>query len=154
MAMELLKQLGNFDIRAAPYRSGNEAVNDLIGGHLDMFIGSLPQMMSLTRAQAATAVAVTGPQRSEIAPELPTVAEAGIEGYQIEQWWGIVVPAKTLEEVVGALNAELNAVMKSDDVKAFMLQEGARATPSTPAAFDKHLHAELARWRDLVRNAH
>ncbi|HKO73303.1 MAG TPA: tripartite tricarboxylate transporter substrate-binding protein, partial [Bradyrhizobium sp.] len=60
MAMELLKQLGNFDIKAAPYRSGNEAVNDLIGGHLDMFIGSLPQMMSLARAQAATAVAVTG----------------------------------------------------------------------------------------------
>ena len=154
MAMELLKQLGNFDIKAAPYRSGNEAVNDLIGGHLDMFIGSLPQMMSLARAQAATAVAVTGPRRSEVAPELPTVDEAGIKGYEIEQWWGIVVPAKTPDDVVDALNAELNAVMKSDDVKVFMQQEGARATPSTPAAFDAHLHGDLSRWRSLIRDAH
>jgi tripartite-type tricarboxylate transporter receptor subunit TctC len=154
MAMELLKQLGKFDIKAAPYRSGNESVNDLLGGHLDMFIGSLPQMMPLTRAQAATAVAVTGPKRTEIAPELPTLAEAGISGYELEQWWGIVVPAKTPEDVIDALNAELNAIMNSNDVKTFMQQEGARATPSTPAAFDKHLHDELARWRDLIRHAH
>jgi len=154
MAMELLKQLGNFDIKAAPYRSGNEAVNDLIGGHLDMFIGSLPQMMSLTHANAVTAVAMTGPQRSEIAPELPTVAEAGVSGYELEQWWGIVVPAQTPEEVIEVLNQELNGLMKSPDVQAFMQKEGARATSSTPAEFDRHLHDELARWRDLVRRAH
>jgi len=154
MAMELLKQLGNFDIKAAPYRSGNEAVNDLIGGHLDMFIGSLPQMMSLTHANAATAVALTGPRRSEIAPELPTVAEAGASGYELEQWWGIVVPAQTPADVIEALNRELNGLMKSPDVQAFMQKEGARATPSTPAEFDRHLRDELARWRDLVPRAH
>jgi tripartite-type tricarboxylate transporter receptor subunit TctC len=149
----LLKRLGKLDIMGAPYRAGNEAVNDLIGNHLDMFVGSFPQMISLTRAHAATAIAVTGSRRSDAEPALPTLAEAGIDGYELEQWWGIVVPAKTPKAVVAALNAELNAVMKSPDVGAFMKSEGARPTPSTPEAFDKHLHAELARWRDLVRPA-
>ena len=152
MAVELLKRLGKLDIMGAPYRAGNEAVNDLIGNHLDMFVGSFPQMISLTRAHAATAIAVTGSRRSDAEPSLPTLAEAGIDGYELEQWWGIVVPAKTPKEVVDVLNSELNAVMKSPDVGAFMKSEGARPTPSTPEAFDKHLHAELARWRDLVRH--
>lgn len=154
MSMELLKHLGKLDVKGAPYRAGNEAVNDLLGKHLDMFVGSFPQMMSLTRAHEATAVAVTGARRSSAAPELPTLAEAGIEGYELEQWWGIVVPAKTPTDVVNALNAELNAVMKSADVAAFMQREGARATPSTPEALDKHLHDELERWRGLTANNH
>jgi tripartite-type tricarboxylate transporter receptor subunit TctC len=154
MSMELLKQLGKLDVKGAPYRAGNEAVNDLLGSHLDMFVGSFPQMMSLTRAREATAVAVTGAARSSAAPELPTLAEAGIEGYELEQWWGIVVPAKTPKDVVSTLNAELNAVMKSPDVAAFMQREGARATPSTPEALDKHLHDELERWRGLTADNH
>jgi tripartite-type tricarboxylate transporter receptor subunit TctC len=154
MAVELMKRLGKLDIMGAPYRAGNEAVNDLIGNHIDMFVGSFPQMISLTRAHTATAIAVTGSSRSGAEPELPTLAEAGIDGYELEQWWGIVVPANTPKAVVDALNGELNAVMKSPDVGAFMKSEGARATPSTPEAFDKHLHAELVRWRDLVRVAH
>lgn len=113
MSMELLKHLGKLDVKGAPYRAGNEAVNDLLGKHLDMFVGSFPQMMSLTRAHEATAVAVTGTARSSAAPELPTLAEAGVQGYELEQWWGMVVPAKTPKDVVNALNTELNAVMKS-----------------------------------------
>jgi tripartite-type tricarboxylate transporter receptor subunit TctC len=153
MAMELMKKLGNLDIKHVPYRAGNEAVNDLLGGHLDMFIGSLPQMMALTHANTATAIAVTSSQRSSIVPEVPTLAEAGIPGYELEQWWGIVVPAGTPEDIIAALNTELNSVMNSTEVKAFMDREGARATPSTPAEFDQHLHAELQRWRTLVQKS-
>ena len=153
MAMELMKKLGNLDIKHVPYRAGNEAVNDLLGGHLDMFIGSLPQMMALTRANTATAIAVTSPQRSAAVPELPTLAEAGIPGYELEQWWGIVAPAGTPNDIIAALNKELNGVMNSTEVKAFMDREGARPAPSTPEAFDQHLHAELHRWRELVQQS-
>ena len=153
MAMELLKSLGGLDIKHVPYRAGNEAVNDLIGGHLDMFVGSLPQMIAMVRADKATGIAVTGPQRSPMIPELPTLAEAGIKGYALEQWWGIVVPAGTPQPAIKALNGELNHVLASPDIKKFMANEGAEPSPSTPEAFGAHIDVELARWTALVDKA-
>ena len=100
MAMELLKNLAGLDIKHVPYRSGNAAVNDLIGGHLDMFVGSLPQMIEMVRAGTATGIAVTSPKRAAAIPELPTLAESGVPGYELEQWWGIVVPASTPSLIV------------------------------------------------------
>ena len=150
MAMELLKSLGGLDIKHVPYRAGNLAVNDLVGGHLDMFVGSLPQMIELVRGGTATGIAVTGPQRSKIVPDLPTLAEAGIPGYELEQWWGVVVPAGTPRDIVDKLNDALRTILATPDVTSFMAHEGAEATPSTPEAFGEHLSAELARWNALV----
>jgi len=150
MAMELLKSLGNLDIKHVPYRAGNLAVNDLVGGHLDMFVGSLPQMIELVRSGTATGIAVTGPQRSKVVPELPTLAEAGIAGYELEQWWGVVVPAGTPRDIVDKLNAALRGILATPEVVSFMAHEGAEPTPSTPEAFGNHVSAELARWSTLV----
>src|SRR5262249_41374540 len=95
MAIELLKHLAGLDIKHVPYPAGNLAVNDLIGGHLDMFIGSLPQMIELVRAGTATGIAVTGAERSPAVPTLPTLAGSGVPKYELDQWWGIVVPSGT-----------------------------------------------------------
>jgi tripartite-type tricarboxylate transporter receptor subunit TctC len=154
MSMELLKSLASLDIKHVPYRAGNEAVNDMIGGHLDMFVGSLPQMIAQTRAGTAKAIAVTSPQRSSVVPDLPTLAESGVPGYALEQWWGIVVPGNTPAEIVNTLNAELNKILATPEVKAFMAREGAQPTPSTPEDFREHLNTELARWSDLVKQIH
>jgi tripartite-type tricarboxylate transporter receptor subunit TctC len=154
MSMELFKSMAGLDIKHVPYRAGNEAVNDMIGGHLDMFIGSLPQMMDLTRSGLATPIAVTGPQRSSIAPDLPTIAESGVPGYELEQWWGIVVPAGTPPDIIKTLNTEFNAILATPEVRAFMTREGAQPSPSTPEAFSAHLAAELKRWNDLVQKVH
>jgi tripartite-type tricarboxylate transporter receptor subunit TctC len=151
MSMELLKSVANLDIKHVPYRAGNEAVNDMIGGHLDMFVGSLPQMLAQTRAGTMKAIAVTSPQRSSVVPDLPTLAESGVPGYALEQWWGIVVPSNTPAEIVDTLNAEFNSILATPEVRAFMAREGAQSTPSTPAEFGQHLNAELARWNDLVK---
>ena len=153
MAMELLKNLAGLDIKHVPYRSGNAAVNDLIGGHLDMFVGSLPQMIEMARAGGATAIAVTSPQRSTAVPELPTLAESGAPTYELTQWWGVVLPAGTPRDIVEALNGELVRIMATPDVKAFMAREGAEPTPSTPDEFGAHIAAELQRWTDLVAQA-
>ncbi len=150
MAMELLKSLAGLDIKHVPYRAGNAAVNDLIGGHLDMFVGSLPQMMELVRAGSATGMAVTSAKRSGTVPELPTLAESGAPGYDIEQWWGIVVPAGTPRDIVDRLNAELVRIMAMPEIKSFMAREGAEPTPSTPEEFGRHLSTEMQRWTDLV----
>jgi tripartite-type tricarboxylate transporter receptor subunit TctC len=150
MAMELLKSLGGFDIKHVPYRAGNAAVNDLVGGHLDMFVGSLPQMIELVRSGGAIGIAVTGAQRSGAAAELPTLAEAGVLGYELEQWWGIVVPARTPRDIIDKLNAELNRILATPEIASFMAHEGADPTPSTPETFARHLSAELQRWTALV----
>jgi tripartite-type tricarboxylate transporter receptor subunit TctC len=150
MAMELLKSLAGLDIKHVPYRAGNTAVNDLIGGHVDMFVGSLPQMIELARAGTATAIAVTGPRRSATVPDVPTLVESDVPDYVLEQWWGIVVPAGTPRDVVTTLNVELNRIMATPEIQAFMAHEGAEPTPSTPEAFSLHLSVELARWTELV----
>jgi tripartite-type tricarboxylate transporter receptor subunit TctC len=150
IAIELLKSLAHLDIKHLPYRSGNAAVNDLIGGHVDMFVGSLPQMIELVRADHATAMAVTSPQRVSTIPEVPTLSEAGVKGYELEQWWGIVVPAGTPRTVIDGLNAELHRLLATPDIVAFMAREGAAPAPSSPEDFGRHIAAELQRWSDLA----
>jgi tripartite-type tricarboxylate transporter receptor subunit TctC len=151
MAMVLLKSLAKLDINHVPYRAGNVAVGDLVAGHLDMFVGSLPQMIELVRANTATGIAVTGTARSQAVPDLPTLAQSGVPAYELEQWWGIVVPAGTPAAVVGALNSELNRILDSAEIKTFMSREGAHPTSSSPEAFAQHLTAELQRWSDVMK---
>jgi tripartite-type tricarboxylate transporter receptor subunit TctC len=153
IAVELLKSLAHLDIKHLPYRSGNAAVNDLIGGHVDMFVGSLPQMIELVRADHATGMAVTSPRRAPTIPELPTLAEAGVKGYELEQWWGIVVPGGTPQAVISDLNAALHQTLATPDIAAFMAREGAEPAPSSPEDFGRHIAAELRRWSDLVVQA-
>jgi len=153
IAIELLKSLAHLDVKHLPYRSGNAAVNDLIGGHVDMFVGSLPQMIELVRADHATGMAITSPQRAPTIPELPTLAEAGVKGYELEQWWGIVVPAGTPRAVIDDLKAGLHHLLETPDIVGFMAREGAEPAPSSPEDFGRHIDAELRRWSDLVVQA-
>jgi tripartite-type tricarboxylate transporter receptor subunit TctC len=153
IAIELLKSLAHLDINHLPYRSGNAAVNDLIGGHVDMFVGSLPQMIELVRSDHATGMAVTSPRRAPAIPELPTLAEAGVNGYELEQWWGIVVPAGTPRPVIDELNVALHQLLATPDIVVFMAREGAEPAPSSPEDFGSHIDAELRRWSDLVMQA-
>jgi tripartite-type tricarboxylate transporter receptor subunit TctC len=151
MAMELFKSVAGLDIKHLPYRAGNLAVNDLVGGHVDMFMGSMPQMIELVRAGTATAIGVTGTERSSAVPDLPTLAESGVPKYELEQWWGIVVPTGTPPAVVQKLNAEINRILNTPDITAFMNREGAHVTPSRPEDLDRHLTAELQRWVGIAK---
>ena len=153
IAVELLKSLAHLDIKHLPYRSGNAAVNDLIGGHVDMFVGSLPQMIELVRADHATGMAVTSLRRASAMPELPTLAEAGVNGYELEQWWGIAVPAGTPRAIIDEPNVALHQLLATPEIVAFMAREGAEPAPSSPEDFGRHIDTELRRWSDLVAQA-
>ena len=96
-----------------------------------MFVGSLPQMIELVRADTATGIAVTSTQRSSLVPTADT-GRVGVPAYEFEQWWGIVVPAATPRDIVDALNAELNRILATAEIQSFMAHEGAEPTPSTP----------------------
>ena len=142
IAIELLKSLAHLDIKHLPYRSGNAAVNDLIGNHLDMFVGSLPQMIEMVRAGTATGIAVTSSKRAAAIPELPTLAESGVKGYELEQWWGIVVPVGAPRPAVDALNAELTKILATSDIAAFMAQEGAELSRVDTGRFPASAHRD------------
>jgi tripartite-type tricarboxylate transporter receptor subunit TctC len=118
-----------------------------------MFVGSLPQMIELVRADHATAMAVTSPRRVPAIPKLPTLAEAGVKGYELEQWWGIVAPAGTPQAIIDDLNAALHRLLATPEIVTFMAREGAEPAPSSPEDFGRHIAAELQRWSDLVVQA-
>ena len=108
-------------------------------------------MIELVRAGTATGIAVTGAERSPAVPTLPTLAESGVPKYELDQWWGIVVPTGTPAEVVDKLNAELNRILSTPTIQAFMTREGAHVTSSRPEDLDRHLSIELQRWADIVK---
>ena len=150
MSMELLKALARLDIKHVPYRGGNQAVADLVGGHLDMFIGSTPQMLELVRAGTARGIAVTSAVRTDAAPTLPTLKEAGVAGYDLEQWWGLAAPTGTPPAVIARLNTEINRILALPDIVAFLAREGASAVPGPPELLDRHIATEFDRWRTIV----
>ena len=90
-----------------------------------MFVASLPQMIELVRSGSAIGIAVTRPQRSVAVAEIPTLAESGVPGYEREQWWGIVAPARTPRDIIDTLSAELNRILAAPEIKSFMAHEGA-----------------------------
>ena len=127
------------------------AVNDLVGGHVDMFVGSLPQMIELVRAGTATGIGVTGTERSSTLPDLPTLAESGVPGYELEQWWGIVVPAGTPAPSSQKLNAELNAVSGHSRHRSFHDARGRpRRHPRRPKTSTSISSASFSAGVDIV----
>ena len=129
------------------------AMFGVMANQVQMFVAVSTIAKQQIAAGTVRGLAVTTAQRSTLLPQLPTLAESGAPGYDLEQWWGIVVPAGTPRQVVDALNAELTRIMATPEVRQFMAREGAKATPSTPERFGAHLSAELQRWNDLAARA-
>ena len=100
-----------------PYKSVAPAVIDVVGGHVPMLIVSVPSVLPQVKAGRLRALAVTSPERSKFVPELPTVAESGVPGYEARQWWGMFTQGKTPRAIVGRLNGEIQKILAAEDVK-------------------------------------
>lgn len=147
---ELFRQAAGIDLAHVPYRGVPLALNDMIGGHVDLIIASLPAMLEQIRGGKVTGLAVTSLGRTPSLPELPTLNETIAPGFELYQWWAILAPAGTPPEIVGRLNAAINAELATDDVRAVMAREGAEVTPGPPAVLAALISADIARWRTLV----
>lgn len=153
-SMELLKsQAGGLDITHVPYRGGGPAVNDMIGNRTQVYITSAPAALPTVRTGKIKAIGVTSLAPSPIAPDLPTVASA-VPGYEYQSWWAILGPAGTPAPVVEKLNAAINAVMTTPQIRESFLREGAQATPGTPAELAQLLSSEFARFKKLAQDQH
>jgi tripartite-type tricarboxylate transporter receptor subunit TctC len=151
MAGELFKAMSGTDIVHVPHKASGEARNSVIGGHVDIMFDAITTMATNARAGQVVALGTTGKQRSSIMSDVPTVAEAGVPGYEATIWIGLMAPVGTPKPVVDLLNAEIQKVLKRDDVKEAWAKQGAVPMVMSPGEFEKYLHADIEKWAKVVK---
>jgi tripartite-type tricarboxylate transporter receptor subunit TctC len=150
---ELLKTLAGVSITHVPYKGGGPAMIDLVAGQIAMMIEPMPSALPQVRAGKVRALAVTTPRRSSALPELPTVAETGITGYDLTIWLGFFAPAGTPREIIAKLNTELARTLNAPDMRERLAQQGVDTIVDTPEQFGAYVNAEIARWGKVVRDS-
>ncbi len=149
-ATEVMAAMAGIKLTHVPYKSAAPAVIDTVGGHVQLLTISLPSAWPQVKANRLRALAVTTAQRSSFLPDLPTVAQT-LPGFSAVQWWGILAPAKTPPEIITKLNAEINRILASDEMKPRLAEQGAEPVLMTPDAFTKFVREEIAKWRKVVK---
>ncbi len=150
---ELLKMLTGVSMTHVPYKGGGPAMIDLVGGQIAMMIEPMPSALPQLRAGKVKALAVTTPGRSSAVPNLPTVAEAGVPGYDLTIWLGFFAPAGTPREAIAKLNAELARVLRNPEMRERLALQGVDPIIDTPEEFGTYVREEIARWGKVVRDA-
>ncbi|EJL89019.1 hypothetical protein PMI15_00735 [Polaromonas sp. CF318] len=150
---EILKEKAGISFNHIPYRGAPQAQTDLVGGQIDFMFDNLPSMVGAIKSNKVRALAVTSKRRSALLPDVPTMEEAGIAGFEVVAWGGIVAPAGTPRPVVLRLNREINNWLQAPATKAEFAQVGQVALGGTPEAFKAHIDSEAKKWGDVIRNA-
>jgi tripartite-type tricarboxylate transporter receptor subunit TctC len=151
LAAELFKSLAGIDVVHVPYKGGAPALSDLVGGQLSFMIENMPGTMPYVRAKNLRALAITSPQRSALAPELPTMAEAGVPGYEISGWNGLFAVKGTPPEIVARLHSEVAEILRTAEVRQELAALGAEPVGDTPDEFAAFLKADMARWGKIIQ---
>ena len=153
LASELLAVNTGVRMVHVPYKGMGAAYPDLIAGHTQLALGSVVSALPHARSGRLRAVAVTSPQRSKAAPEIPTIAESGVKGYAVTNWYGLLAPAKTPRAVIEKLHREFAAALHAPDLARRFAADGAEAVGSSPAAFTAHIKAETEKWTQVIKKA-
>jgi tripartite-type tricarboxylate transporter receptor subunit TctC len=153
MAGELFKAMSGTDIIHVPHKASGDARNSVIGGHVQMMLDAITTMAPNAAAGQVRALATTGTKRSELTPDVPTVAEAGVPGYEATIWLGIMAPIGTPKPIVDKLNAEINKILARSEVKEAWAKQGAEPLAMTPDEFDKYLRSDIDKWAKVIHTA-
>jgi tripartite-type tricarboxylate transporter receptor subunit TctC len=148
---ELLKSVAKVDLAHVPYKGSAQALTDLLGGQISMMFDTVSNQVQYIASGKVKPLGVTGKARSEALPNVPTIAEAGLPGYEVTIWFGLAAPAKTPADVVATLNRQLEQVMARPDVKARLAALGAEPMTGTPQSFARLIEADSAKWGELVK---
>src|SRR6266851_6313632 len=151
MAGELFKAMSGTNIVHVPYKGSGDARNAVIGGHVQMMLDAITTMASNARAGQVRALGTTGAKRSSVLPEVPTIAEAGVPGYEATIWLGLMAPAGTPKPIIDKLNAAVNAAIKRPDIVKLWTEQGAIPMGMPVDEFGKFLREDIAKWAKLVK---
>jgi tripartite-type tricarboxylate transporter receptor subunit TctC len=154
MAAELLKSLTGIDIVHVPYKGSTGMRTDILGGQIQMLFDSIPTMAPMVQSGMVRALGTSGATRSPILPDVPTIAEAGVPGFQFSQWVGFMAPKATPQPVVDKLNGTITAILGRPDIKAAWEAQGATPMVMTQAAFTAFMAAEIAKWAKVIAANH
>jgi len=149
----LFASLARINITHIPYKGGAPAMTDVIGGQIQMLFSTILQSHAHIKAGRLRALAVTTAKRSGGAPELPTMQEAGVPGYEVAGWYGVLAPAGTPQAIITRLNKEIVRILHTEDVKERLSADGSEPVGNTPAQFAAHIKSEIAKWRVVVKEA-
>jgi len=153
LATELMKTMVRIDAVHVPYKGATPAIADLLGGHIDFYIGGISGLLPQVRSGKLRALAVTGTKRSGELPNVPTIAEAAIPGYDISTWFGVVAPAGTPADIVSRLNATLVKIVGEKDTQAYLAAQGLEPATSTPNELAAIIRDEIPKFATIVKTA-
>ena len=152
MSAELLKMMAHVDMLHVPYKGAAPMLTDLMGGQVQVGFDNLPSTINFVRSGKVRAIAVTTAQRWPGAPEIPTVAESGVPGYEVSGWFGLLAPAGTPPAVLKTIQQAIAEAVKQPEVNKQMLDLGALPVANTPEAFAALVQADVAKWREVVKS--
>jgi tripartite-type tricarboxylate transporter receptor subunit TctC len=153
LAGELLKYMAGVKIVAVPYKGGAPALTAVIAGDIPLSLNPLAEAVGQIEGGPLRALAVTSAQRAKILPDVPTVAESGVPGYDVSVWWGFLAPARLPPELAAKLQADFKTALQDSNVIATLDKIGATPLGSTPAEFDAFMHAEVTKWKPVLKAA-
>ena len=151
MAGELFQYVTKVKLSHVPYKGGGLAYVDLLGGHVQLFFGSIASALPHVQGTKLKGLALTAAKRSPSAPQIPTLAEAGVPGVDVSEWNGLYAPTGTAPAIVARLNTEVNKMLGTTDVQQRFFQLGAEAAPVTPVELGNYVRGEIARWGKTVK---
>ena len=153
LSMELFMSMTGTKLVHIPYKGSAPAVAALMGGDTDLMFDNVPNIMNQLKAGSVRAIAVTGLKRSSLFPDVPTVAESGVPGYEVNVWFGLQMPAGTPKPIVDQVNQQLAAIYKSEDVTKRFNDQGVEVVASTPEGFANLIKSEIDKWGKVVKDA-
>ena len=153
LAMELLKLTTQTDMKHIPYRGSSGATNDLVGGHVSLAFQSIHVIMPLAQTNQVRLLAVASKERSRVAPDLPTLQELGLTGFEVDLWFGILAPAGTPQEIVERYNATVNEILRAPHVVERLSKQGLTTGGGTPERFRDFIANDIVKWQKVVSEA-
>ena len=153
LAGELFKTMAGVDLLHVPFKGSAPAMTDLLGGQVQLMFSDAPTALPHVKSGKVRALGVGSPKRSALVPDVPTIAESGVKGYDAYSWAGVFAPAGTPKEIVAKVNADIVKSLSDPEVKKRLLEAGAEAAPGTPDQFGAFLKAEIAKWAKVVKDA-
>jgi Uncharacterized protein conserved in bacteria len=153
LAIELFNLMAGVKLVHVPYKGGGPAMSDLVGGQVNLIFATTASSIPHLKSGRIKGIAVTTAKRSALLPELPTISEAGLDGFDANNWYGLVVPAKTPRAIIDQLNAEVTKVLAMPDVKTTLFNQGLDPAPGTPEQFGAYIRSERAKWAKVIKES-
>ncbi|HWX26790.1 MAG TPA: tripartite tricarboxylate transporter substrate binding protein [Steroidobacteraceae bacterium] len=153
MSAEMFEKMGGIEMTNVPFRGAPEAMTEILAGRLNLIFDNLPSALPMAKSGKLVAIAVSGSHRSALVPDVPTVAESGLPGFDVTTWYGLVAPASVPDDIVNKLSAEVATILARPDVRERLTTAGTEPQSMTPQEFATFIGGEQAKWRKLIADA-